>query len=252
MQDGRPAPKVYAAITAVAAELARRGIAKSQTNAEEQYQFRNIDDVYKRLSPALAAHKLCILPRVLERSCTERNGSNGSLLMSVSLKVAFDLVCAEDGSNHTIESFGEALDAGDKATAKAMTAAFKYAVIQTFCIPVSGSEDADATTHKLGCSEHVPEPVQGWEQWTRDVSDVVRVCETGEALDRLQDLNRALLKAISRERPDLYSRVGEVIRERRQAIAPPEPHRTPKKTDARVVSPRSKAKQQANAGGARV
>ena len=216
--NGVKPPKVYAAIIAVAAELAKKGIAKSGTNAEEQYQFRSIDDVYNRLSPALVAHRLCILPRVLERSCVERNGSNESLLVSVSLKVAFDLVSAEDGSVHVIESYGEALDGGDKATSKAMTAAFKYAVIQAFCIPVAG-QDADATSHHLRKSEHVPEPVQGWEQWMSDMSDVVRVCESGEALEGLQNTNRALLRGMSRERPDLYTRIGETIRERRLSLA---------------------------------
>lgn len=214
------APKVYAAISAVAADLARTGIAKSQTNAQDQYQFRGIDDVYNRLSPVLATHKLCILPRVLERTSIERSGAQEALLVSVSVKTAFDLVSAEDGSVHVIETYGEGLDGGDKATSKAMTAAFKYAVLQAFCIPVAGLADADASSHRLQKPDHTPEPVQGWDQWKVDILDVVRVCETGEALDRLQNTNRALLKAICRERPELYSTLGEKIRDRRAAIAP--------------------------------
>lgn len=235
-------PKVYSAITAVAADLARTGIGKSQTNAQEQYQFRGIDDVYNRLGPALAANKLCILPRVVERTAVERNGTNGALLMSVSVKTVFALVSAEDGSMHEIESYGEALDGGDKATSKAMAAAFKYAVIQAFCIPVNGSEDADATSHQLRKSDHLPEPVQGWEQWVVDISDVVRVCETGEALDRLQNMNRPLLKAISRERPELYAKLGECIRERRLLISLPPPKVISVKAQGRASSRRAKVK----------
>jgi hypothetical protein len=255
------AAKVYSAINAVAADLARTGIAKSQTNHQEQYQFRGIDDVYNRLSPALAAHKLCILPRVLERVCVERTGEQGALLMSVSVKAAFDLVSAEDGSVHVIESYGEALDGGDKATSKATTAAFKYAVIQAFCIPIAGTEDADQTTHRLKKGEHVPEPVQGWEQWVRDISSVVEVCETGEALDRLQNTNRALLKSISREKPVFYTRIGEAIRERRLALLrreaipkrmeasrPAKPN--PKKTATGAPTKRRTRKAKANGGEA--
>jgi hypothetical protein len=258
--------KVYSAIAAVTAELSRTGIQKLQTNADDQYQFRGIDDVLKRLSPALTAAKLCILPRVLERSVTERLGTNGGLLISVGLKVAFDLVSAEDGTQHTIEAYGEALDGADKATAKAMTAAYKYAVLQTFCVPVSGSEDADAVTHRLKASEHVPEPVQGWERWMLDIGDVVRVCETGEALDRLQNMNRTLLKSISRERPDLYSQLGEIIRDRRLAIAPgkplkevtmadeaaSQPVKTRKKRTPRSSAARESAKNKANGAEAHV
>ncbi len=229
-------PKVYSAITAVAADLARTGIPKRQTNSEDQYQYRGIDDVYNRLSPLLAAHKLCILPRVLERICTDRAGLQGELLVNVSVKAAFDLVCAEDGSVHVIESFGEALDSGDKATSKAMTAAYKYAVFQTFCVPVSGSEHADAASHRMGKNSHVPEPVQGWDQWAKDICDMLRVCQTGEAIDRVQNSNRLLLKAIGRERADLYSVLGSAISARRREIAPVEAPDAEKKKPVRKRS----------------
>ena len=38
------------------------------------------------------------------------------------------------------------MDSGDKATNKAMAAAFKYALFQTFCIPTEEMKDADAET----------------------------------------------------------------------------------------------------------
>ena len=44
--------------------------------------------------------------------------------VNVLLRVAFDLVSVEDGSVHTVEAYGEALDEGDKGTAKAMSAAY--------------------------------------------------------------------------------------------------------------------------------
>ena len=49
------------------------------------------------------------------------------------------LISVEDGSSHKVEAYGEALDGGDKATAKAMSAAYKSAMVQTFCIPVCES-----------------------------------------------------------------------------------------------------------------
>jgi hypothetical protein len=234
-------PRVYAAINAVAAELARGGIPKARTNLEEQYQYRGIDDVYNRLSTLLAAHKLCVLPRVLERVCTDRTGSTGDLLVNVTLKVAFDLVSVEDGSSHVIEAYGEALDAGDKATSKAMAAAYKYAILQTFCIPVGGVEDADASTHKLVRSSHVPEPVQGWDQWVADILDMVRICETGEAIDRVQNSNRHLLKALGSERPDLYSSLGQSLVARRTALAAkPAPASAKKRTSRSAPTQKQK------------
>lgn len=139
---------VYKAIAAVQDELARMGISKEKKNIQQGYNFRGIDDVYNVLAPVLAKNKLCFLPRVLTRSCVERQTQKGNALFYVTVEAEFDLVSAEDGSMHTIRTFGEAMDSADKATNKAMSAAYKYAAFQTFCIPVD-VEDADATTHEV-------------------------------------------------------------------------------------------------------
>ena len=128
-------PEVYRAINAVTAALAGDGIAKSRTNAIELYQYRSIDDVLNRLAPLIAEHRLCILPRVLERIITERASPATPMRVNVMVRVGFDLVSVEDGSVHTVEAYGEALDDGDKGTAKAMSAAYKAAMLQAFCIP---------------------------------------------------------------------------------------------------------------------
>jgi hypothetical protein len=212
------APLVYAAITAVTAELASAGIPKTRFNAVDEYSYRSIDDLLNRLAPLLAKHRLCVLPTVRERQATERLGDNLQLLINVALHVSFTLVSAEDGSSHSVEAYGEALDAGDKATAKAMSAAYKSAMLQTFCIPLGADEDADAANHRLVANTHVPEPVQGWDQWSRDIADIVGVCESEQAIDTVQDRHRELLKAIARERPELYAELGVAFSERRRAL----------------------------------
>ncbi len=212
------ASSVYAAISAITAELATAGISKTHTNEVEGYSYRSIDDLFNRLAPLLAKQKLCVIPRVIERQVTERLGDNLQLLMSVSVRVVFTLVSADDGSSHLAETYGEALDAGDKATAKAMSAAFKSAMIQTFCISVGETEDADAASHKLSSRTHVPEPVQGWEQWVLDIIDIVSVCETEQAIDSAQERHRQLLVALSRERSPLYAELGASFTARREVL----------------------------------
>ena len=212
-------PRVYKAIHAVMAALTQCGIAKNHTNAQAGYQYRSIDDVLNRLAPLLTKHRLCVLPRVLERAAVDRNGVRDELLVGVTLKVAFDLVSAVDESRHTVEAYGEAVDSGDKATAKAMSAAFKTAMLQTFCVPVLGSDDADADTYKLRKSFHEPAPPQGWDQWAADIKDVIGVCESEEALARVQNINRTMLLSLSRERSDLYKSMGDAFRGRSRELA---------------------------------
>jgi hypothetical protein len=141
---------VYKAINAVQAELAVSGITKDRTNAQGSgYKFRGIDDVYNAIAPLLAKHGLCILPRVLSRTVDERTSKNGGALFYVTVDSEFDFVSAEDGSKHTIKTFGEAMDSGDKATNKAMSAAYKYACFQAFSIPTESDNDADAHIHEV-------------------------------------------------------------------------------------------------------
>jgi hypothetical protein len=142
--------KVYQAINAVQAELASVGISKARTNNQGSgYKFRGIDDVYNVLSSIMSKNGLCIIPRMLTRLCEERTSKSGGALFYVTVEAEFDLVSAEDGSKHTARTFGEAMDSGDKATNKAMSAAYKYMAFQTFAIPTEGDNDADGHTHEV-------------------------------------------------------------------------------------------------------
>lgn len=140
---------IYQKIAAITAELSKIGISKDSKNSQQGYAFRGIDQVYGALSPLLAKHGVCILPRVTDRQIIERQNKSGTALFYVTLTVEFDFVAAEDGSKHTVVTVGEAMDSGDKASNKAMSAAYKYAAFQAFCIPTEGDNDADATTHEV-------------------------------------------------------------------------------------------------------
>ena len=147
---------VYKAINAVQADLAKEGITKNRKNQQQGYNFRGIDDVFNALSPLLARHELCILPRILTRHCDERQSKNGGVMSYVTVEAEFDFVCASDGSRHVVRTFGEAMDSADKATNKAMSAAYKYAAFQAFAIPTEGDNDADAHTPKPAPKQQPP------------------------------------------------------------------------------------------------
>jgi len=141
--------KVYQAINRVQLALSKEGISKDRDNKSQGYKFRGIDDVYNALSALLANNALCILPRMLSRLVVERESQKGGALFYVTVEAEFDFVSAEDGSKHVVKTFGEAMDSGDKATNKAMSAAYKYACMQAFSIPTEGDNDADSTTHEV-------------------------------------------------------------------------------------------------------
>lgn len=155
--------KVYEAINRVQAALAKTGVAKDRKNQQQGYMFRGIDDMYAAISPLLAANGLCILPRMTGRTCEERQSAKGGALFYVTVEAEFDFVSTEDGSKHTIRMFGEAMDSGDKATNKAQSAAYKYAVMQAFAIPTEGDNDTENHTHEVA-SRKAAAPVQSVRQ----------------------------------------------------------------------------------------
>lgn len=170
--------KVYQSINLVQTDLAKLGIAKDRTNQQgNSYKFRGIDDVYNAIAPLLAKHGLCILPRMVSRQCIERQTAKGSAIFYVTVEAEFDFVAAEDGSKHTVRTFGEAMDMSDKATNKAMSAAYKYAAFQAFAIPTEGDNDADAHTHQIVSA--LPESV---------ITDYCESIKDSLTLDGLKDV----------------------------------------------------------------
>lgn len=122
-----------------------RAVGKGRSNVEQGYKFRGIDDVYEAVHPLFAEHGVFTVPRILSEQTTERTTAKGTILRFVNVTMAYDFF-APDGSSVTAEMIGEAMDAGDKASNKAMSAAHKYALIQTLCIPTGSTPDADYNT----------------------------------------------------------------------------------------------------------
>lgn len=190
--------KVYQAINKVQKALSETGISKARRNQQQGYQFRGIDDVYNALSPLLAENGLCILPRMLSRSCEERQTAKGGVLFYVTVEAEFDFVSADDGSKHTVRTFGEAMDSGDKATNKAMSAAYKYAAFQTFAIPTEGNPDADSETHSVA-------PKVAEESKPRlNMDDAVVALRESDSLESLQGVFATAYKAATaQQKPEL-------------------------------------------------
>lgn len=202
--------KVYQAINAVQRALAAEGISKDRRNTQQGYNFRGIDDVYNVVSPLLGRNGLCVLPRVLSRECVERQSAKGGALFYVTVEVEFDFVASEDGSKHTVKTYGEAMDSADKATNKAMSAAYKYAVMQAFAIPTEGDNDADSTTHDVApVAKIAPAAIA---KTTREIKSAA----TLEALETAKAM--ALAAAESAKDRDAYIAYRKAAQERHEEL----------------------------------
>lgn len=198
---------VYKAIGAVSASMSHEGISKARKNTQQGYNFRGIEDVLNALSAAVVQAGLDILPRCTERTVIERETKSGGALFNVTCKVEFDLVCTEDGSKHTVCTYGEAMDSADKATNKAMSAAYKYAAMQAFCIPTEGDNDADATTHAV-------QPQQG-PTVTRDQADTLEALIQDVGADRGRFLDYFKVNALGLIPATDYDRAVDALEAKR-------------------------------------
>lgn len=215
------APKVYAAIAAVQAAMASEGVSKSRKNQQQGYQFRGIDEVMNALAPVLVVARLSIVPRFNERVVEARETKSGGVMYNATVRGDFDFISTEDGSICSATTYGEAQDSGDKATNKAMSAAFKYACFQVFCIPTEGDgdHDADAVTPEP-TRPRVTEPPQGWSAWALEFAAVIDGCETTDAIDRHQVTHKANLAAIKTAAPAIYASIGKAVTARKATVSP--------------------------------
>jgi hypothetical protein len=136
----------------------------------------------------------------------ERQTQKGGVLFYVTVEAEFDLISAEDGSKITARTYGEGMDTSDKSTNKAMSAALKYAIIQTLSIPTEELFDSER--------DHIePQAQYITADQTIQVNDLIK--ETGSDLTKFlkymkaesvetilaADLNKALVALNKKKQP---------------------------------------------------
>lgn len=131
-----------------------KSVSKDQKNTAQGFKFRGIDQFVNALYPALTKHGVFMAPRCTnytqELKEVVRGSGKAGVDKHVSMLIEYDFY-AEDGSKVTVGPIpAEGLDSGDKATNKALSAALKYALIQTFSIPTEDMAEADLDSPEIG------------------------------------------------------------------------------------------------------
>lgn len=132
--------KIYKAIIGIMSEIG--SIEKTRSGQGISYQFRGIEDVLYCFHPLLIKHGVFCAPNVIRETSEQFLNKNGNTSFRVSLIVEHKFY-ADDGSFISATTAGEAIDTSDKATNKAMSAAFKYAFFELFCVPTAEVDDSD-------------------------------------------------------------------------------------------------------------
>lgn len=151
-----PQGEIHSRMACIIQEVGHIG--KDQKNQSQGFHFRGIDDIYDALHPIMAKHGVVVLPELLENTIADRPTRNGGVQYHHTVRVRYHF-SASDGSSVSCCVPGEAMDTQDKGLSKAMSVALKYAMFQTFLIPVRGvtpDPDADSpeeTTQPMASEE---------------------------------------------------------------------------------------------------
>lgn len=124
---------VAVAFAAVMAEV--QSVGKDGTNTTQNYSFRGIDGVMNAVGPALRKHGVIITPRLLASNYRDVEvGRNRTLMREVTVEVEYT-IRGPLGDVIVGSAPGEAMDSGDKGTAKAMSVAYRTFLLQALTIP---------------------------------------------------------------------------------------------------------------------
>lgn len=110
-------------------------VRKGERNQAQNFNFRGIDAVVNAVSPVLRKHGVVVTPEVQSMEYTTVEvGKNRTTMGHARVTVTYKFY-APDGTFLPATVCAESMDSGDKATAKAMSVAFRTCLLQTLVLP---------------------------------------------------------------------------------------------------------------------
>jgi hypothetical protein len=191
-RDAFAEPTIFVALARVMAGV--RPVAKTSTNTEQHYNFRGIDAVVNAVSPQLREHSVIVVPEVLESSYRDVTTSRGKPSREVTVKVRYRFY-GPRGDYIDAVTCGESMDFGDKGTAKAMSVAFRVALLQALCLPTDEADPDSFSPERAYRDERTeaaefgeqrpadptPEQIAAFDQAAKEIA----ACQSLSALQKL-------------------------------------------------------------------
>lgn len=190
-----PAGNVIEALRRVMRDLPAIGKEGRASQAQGGYAYRGIEDITKVAQSLLARHGVVFVPRVVRTTIEQITVQNKPWTDTI-LDVEYD-VYGPGGIEDKITVgplIGIGRDNSDKGANKAETQAYKYALVQVFCI-ADQTSDADGTTHEADAYEAGQPrrtPAGNLRQGPRLLEGWSTVSEQRDAHDELRELSQQL------------------------------------------------------------
>jgi len=134
----KPAVQIIELLSKVMEDVG--AVRKGERNQAQNFNFRGIDAVVNAVSPALRKHGVVVTPEIVSNDYTTVEvGKNRTSMGHCRVTVTYKF-WAPDGSYLPTTVSAESMDSGDKATAKAMSVAFRTCLLQTLCLPTDETD----------------------------------------------------------------------------------------------------------------
>lgn len=118
----------------------------NRTDSGTRFNFRGVDDVMNLVGPVLRTHGVSVVPTSVQHMPETYATSKGTAMRNVTVVVTY-AIHGPAGDTMAGAAAGEAADAGDKATPKAMSVAFRTFLLQSLCLPTE-DRDPDMDQHE--------------------------------------------------------------------------------------------------------
>jgi hypothetical protein len=181
-------------------------VKKNDRNASQGFNFRGIDAVVNAVSPALQKHGVIVVPSVEDYEyASVEIGKNRTVMGHVKIKVTYTFIGAGgDAIKATV--VGEAMDSGDKATAKAMSVAFRTALLQTLSLP---TDEPDPDSQSYERSEKVVVDTKALAKAISESSDLETLAKLGAYITKYKDaIEPSILETLRISFKEAQNRVG--------------------------------------------
>lgn len=141
------APPIQVALAAV--KNAVGAVGKNQRNTAQNFNFRGVDAVVNAAAPALNEHGVIILPRLVSYTYEQITTSGGKQAAHVIVEVEY-VFTGPAGDSLISRVPAEAIDFGDKAVPKAMSVAYRTALLQVLNLPTDEPDPDESSFERDG------------------------------------------------------------------------------------------------------
>lgn len=183
---------VFEAVGAVMRDVQQ--VKKTEQNQYFNFNFRGIDAVMNAVGPALREHGVLIVPLDMQAEYEQVNTQKG-IAMSVRARNTYRFY-GPAGDFFDTTATGEAIDSGDKGTAKANSVALRTCLLQALCLP---TDEPDPDSFSPERAAAITEQKQQREREQRERAEQERKRKQDEFIKNLQDAEaRGDIEAVDR------------------------------------------------------